>query len=233
MNPYAKDVKLDIVSAPASEIVVTKHVGRIGGYGPTSSVFNPVVYMKNPPSNTLYRVTALISRYSTEEAKSTEIISVQGNGNAIKIHSTNYDDFIYTGTGNSVFDKFSTDADTAFIRQRGDTVEITLLTGSYLDFQNERWVSLTKKADYVTVKKEKESVDYQIQGDPNLRGELFHSSVDPAKIQAAPISDQKSSVITGINSVIPGTNPGDTFDLVSFVKKIGKKVISFLNSRFN
>jgi hypothetical protein len=112
-------------------------------------------------------------------------------------------------------------------------VEITLLAGSYLDFQNERWVSLTKKADYVTVKKEKESMDYQIQGDTNLRGELFHGAVDPAKIQAALIRDQKNSVTAGINSVIPGTSSGNSFDLVSYIKTIGKKVISFFNSRFN
>jgi hypothetical protein len=227
VNPYGKTVELNIVSEPSSDIKVTKLVGRISGYDDPSEVYSPVIWFISPASQNLYRITALLSRYPDEEAKTIEKVVVSGTGNAMKVHSSVYDDYIYTGKGNSSFGEFSTDADTAFIRQRGDTVEITLLAGSYLDFQNERWVSLTKKADYVTVKKEKESVDYQIQGDTNLRGELFHGAVDPAKIQAAPISDQKNSVITGMNSVIPGTNPGDTSDLVSFVKKIGKKVISY------
>jgi hypothetical protein len=150
---------------------------------------------------------------------------VTGTGHAIKVHSSVSDDYIYTGKGNSSFAGFTTDTDTAFIRNRGDAVEITLLAGSYLDYQNERLISLSKKSDYVTVKKEKESINYSIQGDPDLRGELFHEAVDPGKIQVATRSkDQKNSAITGSNS---GISSGDTFNIGSFVKKIAKQVISY------
>jgi hypothetical protein len=162
VNPYGNNVRLDIVSAPASEILVTKHVGRIGGYGHQSEVYNPVVYLRNPPATSLYRVTALLSRYSNETVIPAEEIPVQGNGNALRVHSSSYDDFIYTGNGNSSFNSFSTDANVFFVRRCNDTWEITLLHGSFFGYQNEQWVSLSKKADYVTMKKTGNSIDYLI-----------------------------------------------------------------------
>ena len=178
-NPYGNNVRLDIVSAPASETLVTKHVGRIGGYQPTSEVYNPVVYLRSPPANNLYRVTALLSRYSNETAKSAEEIPVQGSGNALRVHSVNYDDFIYTGNGNSSFDGFSTDADTCFIRKNGQTLEFTLLNGSYLHYQNEPWVALSGKADFFSLTKTGNSLDYRISGNEEPHGSLFqHTTMD-------------------------------------------------------
>jgi hypothetical protein len=227
VNPYGKIVELNLVSVPSSEIKVTKLVGRIAGYDDASEVYSPVVWFTPPASQNLYRITALLSRYPDEEAKTSEKISVQGSGNALKIHSSIADDNIYTGKGNSTFAGFTTDADTAFVRQRGNAVEITLLAGSYLDYQNERWIGLTKKADYVTVKKENGSIDYRIQADTDLRGELFNIQVDPAKIQnSTAAKEQKNTVITTNQS---NQNSGFVSDFMAFVKKIGKQVISFFN----
>ncbi len=130
VNPYGKTVELNLVSEPASDIKVTKLVGRIAGYDDPSEVYSPVVWFTSPASQNLYRITALLSRYPDEEAKTSEKISVQGNGNALKIHASGYDDLIYTGSGNSTFDQFSTDAEVAFIRQNGEGPEVTLLDGS-------------------------------------------------------------------------------------------------------
>ena len=64
-----KNVRLNLVSAPVSEILITKHIGRIGGYDSASEVYNPVVYLKSPPSKHLDWVTALLSSYSDEAGK--------------------------------------------------------------------------------------------------------------------------------------------------------------------
>jgi hypothetical protein len=163
-NPYAKDVLLDIVSAPASEMFVTKHGGRIGGYGPQSEVYNPVVYLKSPAANNLYRVTALLSRYSTEPAKTAEVIPVQGTGNALLVHSPLCDDFIYTGKGNSAFNSFSTDADTAFIRKTGPLTEFSLFSGSSLKDGNVNLGTVSKNVDYFSLKPEGNILKLKIKG---------------------------------------------------------------------
>ena len=163
-NPYGKDVRLDIVSAPASEILVTKYVGRIGGYGPASEVYNPVVYMKSPPANTLYRVTALLSRYTTEEAKSAAAIPVQGTGNALRVHSTLYDDYIYTGKGVSSFATYATDANIAFIRKTGSINEFTLIDGTCLKKNSSTIVNMSQKVDYFTFKQDGKSIKFSVKG---------------------------------------------------------------------
>jgi len=230
-NPYGKEVRMNLYSSPSSEILIEKNVGRIGGYDAPSEVFSPIVWFRTSQKNAEYRVTALLSSYANEEAKTATEITVTGTGHAIKVLSSVSDDYIYSGKGNSSFAGFTTDADSAFIRQQGDTIEITLLAGSYLDYQKERWISLSKKADYVTVKKEKESIDYQIQGDPDLRGELYNGEVDPAKIQIATESkNPKNDPFAGSSF---GTNSGDAFNVVTYLKKIAKQVISFLNIKNN
>ncbi len=180
-NPYAKDVRLDIVSAPVSEILVTKYVGRIGGYGSASEVYNPVVYFKSPPANTLYRVTTLLSRYSTEEGKTGGEIPVTGTGNALKVHSALYEDFIYTGKGNSTFDNFSTDADSAFIRKTDQTSEFTLLKGSSLKEGSGYLVTLTKKVDDFTLKKEDDTIKFKIQGQTS--GDITLYNTTPSSVK--------------------------------------------------
>jgi hypothetical protein len=180
-NPYGNNVKLDLVSAPASDVLVTKYVGRIGGYSAQSEVFNPVVYLRSPPATSLYRVTALLSRYDTEAVKAAGPIPVQGNGNALVVQTPLYDDYVYTGTGNSSFNRFSTDADTVFIRLHRDKTEITLLNGSYLAFQNDRWIDLPDKTDYLTIRTDGNSTEYNISGNQKVRGSLFPETIDTEK----------------------------------------------------
>ena len=229
VNPYGKPVELILVSEPASDIKVTKLVGRIAGYDAPSEVYSPVVWFTSPASQNLYRITALLSRYPDEEAKTSEKVIVQGTGNALKIHSSGFDDLIYTGSGTSTFDQFSTDAEVAFVRQNGENTEATLLDGSYLKYQNTPLITMSKKADYITVKKDGNIMDYRIQADPDLRGELFNGQIDPLKIQnRTAVREQKYSAIAQSNT---GTTSREPFDLTEFLKKIAKQVISFFNRR--
>ncbi len=80
-------------SEPSSDIKVTKLVGRIGGYDDPSEVYSPVVWFVSPASQNLYRITALLSSYPDEESKNSEKVVVTGIGNAMKIHSSEYDDY--------------------------------------------------------------------------------------------------------------------------------------------
>jgi len=232
VNPYGKSVELTIVSEPASDIKVTKLAGRIAGYDAASEVYSPVLWFKSPESQDLYRITALLSRYPEEEAKNSEKVAVQGTGNALKIHSSGYDDLIYAGSGTSTFDQFSTDAEVVFVRQAGDIKEITVLDGSYLKYQNIQWIGLSEQADYVTVKKDGEIVDYHIQGDADLSGELFTKPLDPARIQARDSSGNQNAR-TENNK---GNQHGDTgnyrssFDPISFFVKITEKIRDYVVS---
>jgi len=227
VNPYGKYVKLNIISEPASDIKVTKLVGRIAGYDAPSEVFSPVVWFTPPASQNLYRITALLSRYPDEESKSGENIAVQGTGNALKIHLSGHDDIIYTGSGISSFDQFSTNADVAFIRRQGENTEVTIIDGSFLKYQGVDWINLSKKADFVTVKKNGESLDYRVQADPDLRGELFNGQMDPLKIQNRTVATVQKNI--PVSPGTSGTNAGNSFDLISFLKKIVKQILSFFN----
>ena len=225
VNPYGKSVNLNIVTEPVSDIKVTKLVGRIAGYDDPSEVFSPVVSIVPPVAQDLYRITALLSSYNDEEAKTSEKVPVQGSGNALKIHASGYDDFVYAGSGTSIFDHYSTDANVVFVRQNGGITEVTLLNGSYLKYQDTVWIDMSEKADYITVKKEGNIIDYRVQANPDLRGELFNEHIDPAKIRnSTSVREQKDTAIPGRNT---GINSGDSFDLVSFVKKFVKQIISF------
>ncbi|RPI35577.1 MAG: hypothetical protein EHM53_13760, partial [Methanoregulaceae archaeon] len=123
-NPYGKDVRLTIFSAPSSQILIEKNTGRIGGYSAKSEVYSPVVYFRTPAATSEYRVTALLSSYATEVPKSATEIPVTGTGHALKVSSAASDDFIYTGKGTSSFAGFSTDADTVFIRNAGTLLNL-------------------------------------------------------------------------------------------------------------
>jgi hypothetical protein len=185
-NPYGKTVQMNLVSAPASEILVEKNVGRIGGYGSKSEVFSPVVWFRTSADASEYRVTALLSNYDSEQAKSAQEISVTGTGHAIKVSSASSTDYIYTGKGTSAFAGFSTDADTAFIRRDGANMQVTLLGGSYLKYQNESWIILSKKADLVTANSVSGSTGYRIQGESDIHGDIFQKYVNNDNIKSLP-----------------------------------------------
>ena len=65
INPYGKNVELQLYTVPSSPVLVTKFVGRIAGYGTASEVYNPVVQFDPAPSQDMYRATVLLSSYGS------------------------------------------------------------------------------------------------------------------------------------------------------------------------
>ncbi len=173
-NPYGKDVQLNLFSSPSSEILIEKNVGRIGGYDAPSEVFSPVVWFRTPAASAEYRVTALLSRYSGEEAKTAQEIPVTGTGHAMNVHSSSTDDSIYTGKGISSFGMFATNADSVFIRKEGDITEFTLLEGSFLKENNENLVSISSNVDYVTYKREGTTIKFNVRGHSTVDIQLYN-----------------------------------------------------------
>jgi hypothetical protein len=229
INPYGDKVNAMIFTSPASDIYISKSEARVGGYDSPSSVYAPVVWFRSStPSISYFRVTALFAKYANESARTMAELPVTGTGSAIKVTDPTGDavDYIYTGKDTSSFAGFSTDADTAFIRFEGNVIEITLLSGSYLDYQNEQWVSLSKKADYIIIKNENGSIDYTIQGEMDLQGELLHRPIDPEKIIASSMISENQNT-NPITVSFTSTNTRDTFNLISFFKSIVKQVLSF------
>ena len=225
-NPYGKDVRLNLFSSPSSEILIEKNVGRIGGYAAKSEVFSPIVCFRTPAATSEYRVTALLSSYATEVPKSATEIPVTGTGHAIKVSSASSDDYIYTGKGTSSFAGFSTDADTVFIRQGADDAEVTLLGGSYLKYQNDPWITLSEKTDSVTANKGNDSIDYRIQGEPDLKGDIFQQLIDSNKIEKRAGSNaQQKPLVTTETAVSEDTN-----DLTSFLENLAKSILSVFTS---
>ena len=163
-NPYGKAVTLDLVSAPASPILVTKYMGRIGGSGSENEVFNPVVYFRAPAAKAEYRVTALLSRYGTEAAKTATEIPVTGTGHALKVNSLSSEDTIYTGDGISSFGGYTTDAETVYIRKLGNDMEYTLIRGTFLSEGNISRINITRKVDLLTLKQEGKIIKFRISG---------------------------------------------------------------------
>jgi hypothetical protein len=165
-NPYGNDVELHLFSSPSSEIKVTKHITRIGSYNTPSEVFLPLVYFRAGEAvNDLYRVTVLLPKYTTETEKTPEEVPVAGNGNAVKVTTSTYEDFIYTGKGESSFEGLTTDADILHFR-KSDTqpTTLTLLRGSYVDVEGARKIDVSKQVDYLTVKYDGDSRTVNVKG---------------------------------------------------------------------
>jgi hypothetical protein len=148
-NPYGNNVNLELFTSPASEVLVSKQVGRIAGTGEKSEVYSPIVSFRTPAANNTYRVTALLSRYDAEAARTPSVLTVTGQGNAIKVHTSAFDDYAYTGTGTSSFDSFSTDADTLYIRVTNHPVNYTLMGGTSLDYSGKSFVRMASGIGYI------------------------------------------------------------------------------------
>ncbi|HVN73636.1 MAG TPA: hypothetical protein VMT44_03455 [Methanoregula sp.] len=176
-NPYGRSVGLDIFSAPSSEIGVDKLVGRIGGYDGRSEVFSPVLFLRAPPENDLYRITALLSGYPDEPKKTAEEIPVTGNGRAIRVSASGGDDYVYAGDGTAAsFGGYSTDAEVAMVRTNATVTEVTLIGGSYLSSGSDQLVALSEKVSYFTARKTPEGTDRFTSGDAVLQANLFGSN---------------------------------------------------------
>ncbi len=164
-NPYGNAVTLHLFSVPSSEILLTKHLTRIGGVYSKSEVFNPIVYFRTGNTASLYRMTVLLTRYSSEEEKIPAEVAVTGTGNAIKVTSSAYEDYIYSGKGASSFGSFATDADTLYIRKTSEPFEYTLINGSYINYSGNPLITLSKKADYLTLEKDAKNTTFTIDGE--------------------------------------------------------------------
>ena len=227
VNPYGKNVEMNLVSEPPAEIKITKFVGRIGGYDYRSEVFSPDVWMVPAPARDLSRVSVLLPRYPEEEKKSAEKISVAGTGNALMVNSSKSDDTIYAGSGVSTFGEFSTDAEIAFIRQHGDDMEITLMDGTFLNYQGKALIHVSKKADFITVAKTINGTDYKIQGETDISGIVFDSPISAEKIIRTSTTAE-TSVPQSNGENHPQTIP---FNFVSFIKNLVKGFFSFLSGQ--
>ena len=156
-------VKLKLFSVPASNISVEKWWARIGGYNRADEVDHPIIRFKTNASS-LSRITTLLSRSNSEEEKNTEEIAVIGNGNAIKITSSTYEDYIYSGNGNSSFANLVTDADIFYFRKSNQPSNFTFLRGSYINYSDELLFKVSKKVDYSTFEYQGENKEFEIKG---------------------------------------------------------------------
>ena len=179
-NPYGKAVELNIFSSPAGNIKMNKHFTRVGGSAAYCEVFCPIVLFTHPATTELYRVTALLSRYTaTETAKIATEIPVTGTGHALRIQTQISIDVAYAGNGIvSSFDQFTTDAEILFARVTSNSMEFTMYNGSYLRYfnqntgQTEQWANLSEKVSDITVKKDS-MVDYRMNGSQTVTGSVF------------------------------------------------------------
>jgi len=140
---YGDNVHLELFSAPASPITTEKYITRIATYtkssliGGVDSVYIPQVYFKPAQSQSLYRVTALLTSYQNETPRTASELAVTGGlGSAIKVVSAsgNWKDYIYTGVGNNTFETMNTDADTLFARVNvadSKLTDYTVINGSH------------------------------------------------------------------------------------------------------
>ncbi|TFG91264.1 MAG: hypothetical protein E4H16_00035 [Candidatus Atribacteria bacterium] len=163
-NLYGNAVELNIYSVPSSDVKINKFITRIGGSGAASEVYLPLVLLTTPASQNMYRATALLSSYSTEAKKTGSQISVTGTGNAMKVSSSNYQDYIYTGKATSSFEDYTTDADIAYIRYTTQPSKYTILNGSFVSYQGIPLVSLSQKVNYLTLNKETSKTTFKVSG---------------------------------------------------------------------
>jgi hypothetical protein len=175
-NPYGKKVTLNLVTSPSSQVLVEKNVGRIGGYTQQSEVYNPIVWFRSPASTSSYRVTVLLSSYANEPAKTADELVVKGTGHALNVNGSGFQDFIYTGSGSSVFGPFATDADTAYIRESGTSVtNYTIIDGSYLNTTSGAIVSASQQMAYLSAHQDSKTINFEVSGQGSA--DIFFSGV--------------------------------------------------------
>jgi len=166
-NPYGKNIETQLYSVPSSQIMTEKQVSRIGGYSPSCEVYIPIVYYKSPPSTTMYRATVALSRYTNETAKTPQTLTVNGNGNAMKVVTPNYEDTIYTGKGTSTIGPYTTDANTIYVRSNGKPVEYTMLGGTYINYGGTPLASVSNTVNYLTLKRQGTSISFEVNSKGN------------------------------------------------------------------
>lgn len=177
-NPNGKGVVLNLYTVPSSSVLVLKDDERSGGYGLASEVYSPVVSFKTAAATDVYRATVVLSRYSTDSARTTATVAVTGTGNALSVASSGYQDYVYTGTGTSTFGSYSTDANTVFVRQTSKPTEYTMMGGSYINYQGSPLIKTSSPVSYLTYKNDNGKVDFMAKGSGSVTMTL--SQLDPS-----------------------------------------------------
>jgi len=147
-NTTGKTIELYLYSAPKSNITVEKFWTRIGGHGDSDEVDHPIVRFKTR-DDVLNRITVLYTIYpDTEQPPTFENLS-SSTYTLIHINTTNYDDYIASGT-NIVDTNITTDGDYAFVRKDATSVKkMFLRNGTYLRTNAKLSVEGSLKADLI------------------------------------------------------------------------------------
>ncbi len=217
-NPYGDNVNLEVFTSPASEVLVTKHVGRIAGYDEKNEVYSPIISFRTPSVNNLYRVTVLLSRYDSETAKEPSELVVTGLGSAVKVHNTTFDDYIYAGSGSSSFGPFSTDAETVYTRVTTRPVNYTMAGGSYLNFSERSFLRVSENIDCLAATEKADRISLYIKsGSPGYTISLF----------------QLQQSVTGVTiDGIPSASWTNTGDTMTFTATQGAHLVDILTAPF-
>jgi hypothetical protein len=178
-NPYGRDVEMQLYSVPSSEVLVEKLVSRVGGYNAQNEVFSPAVVFKAEAGKSLYRATVILSGYAGDAQRSVETIPVGGEGNAMKVGST---DYVYTGNGIASFDQYSTDADILFMRNGGSAIEYTLIGGTFIHDQGTPLLTSSDNLDYVTLKQEGSRITLKVKASKSVSLKLYPKGAASAPI---------------------------------------------------
>ena len=83
-------------------------------------------------------------------------------------------------------------------------------------------------ADYITVNREKDSTDYRIQGEADLKGDIFQQSVDSNKIEKRTSRNEQQKSNEQQKPMIKSDTIAvseETSDIIVFLGKSGKKSI--------
>jgi PKD repeat protein len=168
-NYYKKVVTLDLFTSPSSNVSLLNYVSDItyGANGGTSITKNPQILFKPAFNKSLFRVTALLTRYDTDTQKSPSELTVTGSGSAIKINASNkaYSDYIYTGFGNNSFANVSTDAELVFIRKNTNITDYTAINVTYIMHDNKSIMNITNtRLDYIVYNKTGHNTSINISG---------------------------------------------------------------------
>lgn len=213
-NPYGRQVQMLLYSVPSSDIVITKGVGRIGGTGHETEVYSPVVYYRSRPADSLYRVTVLLSAYPSDVQKVPETVSVNGNGNALKVQASEYEDYVYTGKGVSSFGPYTTDADTAYVRSAGGPFEYTLINGKFLYNSGKPLINITNAVEYLTLKRSGNTISFSVSSDAPVDIGLYDLSPNSSyKVSMDGSSYSKWTKGTGPDMVITAGSGEHSFEI--------------------
>ena len=205
-NPYGRSVEMRLYSVPSSDILATKGDGCIGGHDYETEVYSPVLYYRSGPQSSLYRVTVLLSRFTSDAQMVPQAVPVSGNGNALKVSAPGYEDYAYTGKGLSSFGPYTTDADTVYVRVAGSPIEYTLINGTFIDNGNKLLISTTKSVDYLSLKKDGSKVTFDVSCNNATGIDLYGTSsgAKEVKMDGSPYSDWKNNGASMIITAEPG-----------------------------